>query len=106
MDNLVALLREWRMQESSEWVLPWGHAPRRLYDDWKALLSAAGVTGIQFKHFRSSAASQILLSGGSTMMARDLLGHSNITTLEKHYANVSTGLRAAMEARQRQNGLD
>lgn len=107
-DDLVDLLQDWRKEEKSDRVLPWDHASRSLYEDWKLIVAAAGpqVTGVVPKHFRSSAASQLILSGGSTMIILDLLGHRNITTLEKHYANVSTGLRATMEARQRQNGRD
>jgi hypothetical protein len=56
------------------------------------------------EHFRSLTASQLLLSGASTVLDRDFLGRSTVAVLEKHYANVTSGLRLAAEARQRRNG--
>jgi len=105
-DDLVDLLQNWRKEEKSDRVLPWDREPRSLYNDWNLIVAAAGpeAAGVVPKNFRSSTASQLLLSGASTILVRDFLGHSTVAVLEKHYANVTSGLRLAAEARQRQNG--
>lgn len=80
-------------------LLSFAGAMRRLYDDWDCILAAAGLESIRWKDFRSTTASQLLLSGASTVEARDMLGHSNVSVLERFYANVSGGLRRAAERR-------
>jgi integrase/recombinase XerD len=102
LDDFVEVLRQWKSQSTSKEVLPWGRAPRRLYEDWARITKAAGLTGIVPKSFRSSVASQILLAGTNTITTSRITGHDP-AVLNRHYANVADGLRPAMEARRRYN---
>jgi integrase len=80
-------------------VFPLSVGLRQIYDDWWMLCKSAGVGVVKFKHFRSTCASELLMSGASTVTAKEFLGHSTTLVLERHYANVLPGLRKAAEAR-------
>jgi hypothetical protein len=55
-------------------------------EDWKLIVAAAGpeAAGVVPRNFRSSTASQLLLSVASTVLVHDFLGHSAVAVLEKH----------------------
>ncbi len=105
--ELLTLLQAWQdhqdMIEAASHVLPLnGIKQRRLYDDWYAILKAAGLPADrQFapKHCRSTCASNLITAGVPTVVVKDWLGHASVTTTERFYVNTAPALRAASVAR-------
>lgn len=105
--ELGQVLREWRDYQkkadlTSE-VLPWPFdSYRRLYDDWHAIQSAAGIAegeNYVLKNCRSSCASDLIAAGVPTVVVKDFLGHATVATTEKYYINTKPALRSAAMAR-------
>jgi integrase len=102
--ELAAMLARWWMGEGepsdASPVLPWaGDDARKLYSDWHRVCKLAGVSAC-WKHFRSTCGSELLNSGTPSVLVRDWLGHSSVTTTERFYlAPSQDALREAMERR-------
>ncbi len=93
--EMVKMLRAWRKANPDESkVLSYTGNVRHLYDD---LHKIAGKHRT-FKNFRSSTASQLIAAGVPTIVVADWLGH-DLTILQKHYANTTSALQRAAEAR-------
>lgn len=101
--DLAALLANWWLVSGEPadeaLVLPWQDDPRKLYDDWSEVCNVAGVRAT-WKAFRSTCGSELLNSGTPSVLVRDWLGHSSVTTTERFYlAPSQNALREAMERR-------
>jgi integrase len=68
---------------------------RHLYEDWHKIAGKHRVP----KNCRSTCGSQSVESGTPTVVVKDFLGHSSVTTTEKFYVNTSSSFRKAAEAR-------
>ncbi|MCE5268706.1 MAG: tyrosine-type recombinase/integrase [Planctomycetaceae bacterium] len=68
---------------------------RPSHEDWHKIVGKHRVP----KNCRSTCGSQLVQSGTPTVVVKDFLGHSSVTTTEKFYVNTSGSLRAAAEAR-------
>ncbi len=104
--DLVLVLKDWKaIQEPAgdDPILPCSAGMRAIYSDWWNIRELAGVGKVRFKDFRSTCASELLMSGASTITAKEFLGHSTTAVLEKHYANVLPGLRKAAEDREKRD---
>lgn len=66
--------------------------PRRDRDEWKALLTAAGVREARLHDARHTAATTLLLLGVPDRAVMDVMGWSN-STMVKRYAHVTARLR-------------
>lgn len=100
--ELWAALAEWREQVEGELVFPWPKTTyRQFYDDWKRLLVAAGVADVVPKNLRSTTGAEMVAAGLSTLVVKDWLGHSSVTTTESYYANTEMALRKAAEQRRK-----
>ena len=100
--ELWQALADWREKVEGDLVFPWPDVDiRQFYGDWARLLEAAGVAGIVPKNLRSTAGSEMVAAGISTMAIRDWLGHSSVTTTEAYYANTGMALREAAEQRRK-----
>jgi integrase len=94
--ELVAVLQEWRQScPDEDHVLPYSGNMRHLYEDWHKIAGKHRVP----KNCRSTCGSQLVESGTPTVVVKDFLGHSSVTTTEKFYVNTSASLRKAAEAR-------
>jgi integrase/recombinase XerC len=108
-EKLINVLQEWytchtpRPQPTDK-ILPWEkQSLRQLYLDWKAISKAAGFPdGIRYvpKNYRSTCGSELIQNGTPSMVVKDFLGHSTVTTTEKFYVNTSQSLRAAVDRRE------
>lgn len=106
-DELARVLSQWRSSQPtlpmSGEVLPWTYASYRpMYDDWHAILDAAGMP--EDEHYtphdcRSTCASELIAANVPTAVVKDFLGHSTVTTTERYYLNTTPALRAAANAR-------
>ena len=102
--DLVSILKDWKASQEpaqEDLILPRSAGQRQIYEDWWKIRELAGVGKVRFKDFRSTLASELLLSGSSTVTAKEFLGHSDTLTLERNYANVLPGLRHAAEQREK-----
>ena len=85
-------------------VLPWPfQAYRELYTDWHAIQKAAGIEDGEHyvpKNLRSTCASELIRAGQPTVVVKDFLGHSGLTTTENYYINTTPAMRAAADARE------
>jgi integrase len=103
--SLLAILCQWwnaakPAPESDDHVWPWSQDYRNLYKDWTRILQHAGLpTGKERRHrlkdFRSTAATQMIEAGESTLVVRDWLGHSSVRVTEAYYANTDKARRDA-----------
>lgn len=102
--DLVQVLKDWKASQEpapEDPLLARSSGQRQLYEDWWLIRKLAKVGNVRFKDFRSTCASELLMSGSSTVMAKEFLGHSTTLVLERHYANVLPGLRQAAEQREK-----
>ena len=102
--DLVQVLTDWKAIQGpagDDPILPCSAGMRQIYEDWWQIRTLAGVGKVRFKDFRSTCASELLMSGASTITAKEFLGHSTTAVLERHYANVLPGLRQAAEQREK-----
>lgn len=76
-------------------MLPYSGNMRHLYEDWHKI---AGKNRVP-KNCRTTCGSQLVESGTPTVVVKDFLGHSSVTTTERFYVNTSSSLRKAAEAR-------
>ena len=100
--DLADVLADWKKSQDAapeDLLLPCSSGMRQIYEDWWLLCKLAKVGTIKFKHFRSTCASELLMSGCSTVTAKEFSGHS--TTLGS-----SGTMRTSYPAcgRQRSNG--
>jgi integrase/recombinase XerC len=88
----------------SEPVFPWPYdTARPLYDDWKRILLAAELPDDRrytLNQFRSSCATALIASNVPTVVVKDFLGHSSVTTTDEYYVDTEPSMRAVAEARE------
>ena len=107
--KLVTALTDYRSTNSQSdpdsLVLPWEKKSlRSFYDDWHAITAKADLaskTQVLPKHFRSTCGSELIEAGAPTVVVKDFLGHSSVTTTESFYINTGSSLRAASERREK-----
>jgi hypothetical protein len=88
------VLRAWRQScPDEDHVLPYSGNMRHLYEDWHKITGRHRVP----KNCRSTCGSQVVESGTPTVVVKDFLGHSSVTTTEKFYVNTSASPRKAAE---------
>ena len=103
--EIVQMLKAWKEdgEAGTVEVLPWPYDNYRpLYEDWHIIQTAAGIAEDDHyapKNCRSSCASGLIAGGVPTIVVKDFLGHSSVTTTEKYYINTKPALRAAGSAR-------
>lgn len=110
-DALVALLKLHRNQQAQEreaagkwwtdggWLFATEHGeplnPRSDYDQWKALLEAAGVRDGRLHDARHTAATVLLLLGVSERLVMAIMGWSS-TAMAARYQHVTDGMRRSV----------
>jgi integrase len=70
---------------------------KSIYKAWRALMKAAGITGLRIHDLRHSYASHLASGGASLPLIGALLGHSNPSTTARYAHLFSDPLRAATE---------
>jgi integrase len=68
---------------------------RLLYEEWQVIEGVARVEHHLPKHYRSSRACELIDIGEPTLVVRDWMGHSTVTTTERFYASPRKRMRAA-----------
>lgn len=110
-EKLINVLLEWsRCQapcpQPADNILPWEmQSLRQLYSDWKTIIKTAGLpNGVSYvpKNYRSTCGSELIQNGTPSLVVKDFLGHSSVTTTEKFYVNTGQSLRAAVDRREAQ----
>lgn len=110
-EKLLNVLLEWNRCQTTrpkptDKILPWEkRSLRQLYSDWKTIITAAGLPeGISYvpKHYRSTCGSELIQNGTPSMVVKDFLGHSTVTTTERFYVNTGQSLQAAVDKREKQ----
>lgn len=104
---LAEFRRKWRDEQPSaeptEAVLPWPYDGYRTLDyDWHVIQQASGIREAEHyvpKNLRSTCASELIRAGQPTVVVKDFLGHSGVSTTEKYYINTTPAMRAAATAR-------
>lgn len=78
--------------------LVWGpRPPRQDYNEWHALLDAAGLPRVPVHAARATAASVLDAMGATPRQVADILGQSQVHVGQKHYVHSQPGdLRAAL----------
>lgn len=98
---LVNALENWRVScgngQLEDQIFPLDCSSRQIYVDWKRIETAAGLPHHLPKHYRSSRACKLVELGEPTLVIRDWLGHSSVTTTERYYASGKHRLPIAAE---------
>lgn len=90
-DQLLDVLLEMRRRfPSSPWVFPSTTGKRMSYSYfgklWRKMLEVAGIENLHWHDLRGSLASKLIALGYSMHVVKEILGHEDSRTTERHYA--------------------